>query len=78
MDKRHPQRVEDYTTANLILIFVNMLWIFGVIWANFGIVPIILLGWAMNQMITKLEHMKLAREYRPANRSHSGNHLRRG
>jgi hypothetical protein len=36
MDDHHPKRVEDYTTASLILIFINLLWIFGVIWALFA------------------------------------------
>lgn len=65
MERRQPNRVEDYTNANLVLIFVNMLWIFGVIWAKFGLVPVILLGWLMNQMINKLHETRLAREYRP-------------
>ena len=42
MDHRHPKRVEDYTTANLVLIFINLLWIFGVIWAQFGLMAVIL------------------------------------
>ena len=64
MEHRHPKRVEDYTTANLILIFVNLLWIFGVIWAQFGIVAVILVGWLLNHLITRLEMYRASREIR--------------
>jgi hypothetical protein len=64
MPDQHPKRVEDYTTANLILIFVNLLWIFGVIWASFGLLPVILLGWGLNHLITRLEQYRASREIR--------------
>ena len=51
---KHPKRVEDYTTANLILVFVNLLWIFGVVWSTLGIGAVILLGWALNLLIYRL------------------------
>ncbi|MCK0149182.1 histidinol phosphate aminotransferase [Marivita sp. S6314] len=62
MDQRHPKRVEDYTTANLILIFVNLLWIFGVIWATLGLAAVILTGWGLNHLITRLEQYRASRE----------------
>ena len=62
MERNHPKRVEDYTTANLILIFVNLLWIFGVIWANFGILAVILVGWALNYGITRIAQYRASRE----------------
>ncbi|MCR9108854.1 histidinol phosphate aminotransferase [Marivita sp. XM-24bin2] len=62
MEHRQPKRVEDYTTANLILIFVNLLWIFGVIWAHFGLLAVILTGWALNHGITRLAQYKASRE----------------
>lgn len=64
MDQRHPKRVENYTTASLVLIFVNLLWIFGVIWANFGLLAVILTGWVLNQGITRLELYRASREIR--------------
>lgn len=64
MEQRHPKRVEDYTTANLILIFVNLLWIFGVIWANFGLVAVILSGWLLNLGITRIQAYRESREIR--------------
>ena len=69
MERQHPKRVEGYTNANLILIFVNLLWIFGVIWANFGIVAVILTGWALNLGITKLKQVKDSREIQWPSRS---------
>lgn len=60
--RRPPQRVEDYTTANLVLIFVNMIWIFTVIWVQFGILAVVLAGWAINQLINRLQQHKLAVE----------------
>ena len=61
MDDHHPKRVEDYTTASLILIFINLLWIFGVIWALFGLFAVILTGWALNHGITWLAQYKARR-----------------
>jgi hypothetical protein len=61
MDDHHPKRVEDYTTASLILIFINLLWIFGVIWALFGLLAVILTGWVLNHGITWLAHYKASR-----------------
>ncbi len=49
MDDQHPRRVEDYTTVSLVMILVNLLWIFGVIWAQFGLLVVILTGWGFNQ-----------------------------
>lgn len=62
MRNQHPKRVEDYTNANLILIFVNLLWIFGVIWAQFGIFAVILTGWILNHLITRLADYRASRE----------------
>ncbi|WP_072776741.1 histidinol phosphate aminotransferase [Marivita hallyeonensis] len=62
MQQKHAKRVEDYTTANLILIFVNLLWIFGVIWANFGLFAVILTGWLLNHGITRVEQYRASRE----------------
>lgn len=60
--RRPPQRVEDYTNANLVLIFVNMLWIFVVIWASVGLWAVVLAGWGLNRLITRLEQRQYARD----------------
>ena len=62
MQQKHPKRVEDYTNANLVLIFVNLMWIFGVIWANFGLLAVMLTGWVLNYLITRLEQYRASRE----------------
>ncbi|WP_292292236.1 histidinol phosphate aminotransferase [Marivita sp.] len=64
MDQRHPNRVEDYTTANLVLIFVNLLWILGVIWAHFGLLAVAVAGWALNHGITWIARYRASREIR--------------
>ena len=61
MNDRHPGRVEDYTTANLVLIFMNMLWIFGVIWSNWGLFPILVLALVLNHLITRIEVVRARR-----------------
>jgi hypothetical protein len=62
MNNKHPGRVEDYTTANLVLIFVNMLWIFGVIWSTWGIAPVIFVALVLNHLITRLQIVKAQAE----------------
>lgn len=62
MNNKHPGRVEDYTTANLVLIFVNMLWIFGVIWSTWGLAPVILVALVLNHLITRLQILKAQAE----------------
>lgn len=64
MDHRYPKRVEDYTTASLVLLFVNLLWIFCVIWAWLGFAAVILTGWVLNHLITRLEAYRASREIR--------------
>lgn len=64
MDRRQPRRVEDYTTASLVLLFVNLLWIFGVIWACLGFTAVILAGWGLNHLITRLQRYRASREIR--------------
>ena len=61
MDEHHPKQVADYTIAALVLIFINLLWIFGVIWVQFGLAAVILVGWALNQGIHWLARFKASR-----------------
>lgn len=58
-----PQRVQDYRSASLVLIFINMLWIFGVIWTSWGLPAVMLAGLALNHAITRLDAFLDAREY---------------
>lgn len=62
MEPMRSGRVENYTPAVLVMVFVNLLWIFGVIWASYGILPVILVGWALNEAIKWLEGYLASRE----------------
>ncbi|MDJ0820764.1 MAG: histidinol phosphate aminotransferase [Paracoccaceae bacterium] len=64
MNSQHPKRVEDYTNANLVLIFVNLLWFFAVLWANWGLGAVIIAGAFFNHLITRLAVNKARREAR--------------
>jgi hypothetical protein len=55
MENRHPKRVEDYTNANLVLIFVNLLWLFAVLYATWGLGVVLILGAVLNHLITRLD-----------------------
>ncbi len=61
MQNRHPQKVEDYTNANLVLILVNLFWVFGVVWSTWGIGPVVILGLVLNHMINRLAVIRLER-----------------
>jgi uncharacterized membrane protein len=62
MQSRQPRPVEDYTNANLILVFVNLLWIFVAMWSAWGLLPVLLLALGLNQGITWLERTRRLRE----------------
>jgi hypothetical protein len=64
MEQRYPKRVENYTTASLIMLFVNLLWIFALIWASFGFLAVLVTGWVLNHLITRLAAYRAAREIR--------------
>ena len=44
----------DYTVAALVMGFVNLLWIFGVIWALFGLPAVMATGYVLNLGIERL------------------------
>lgn len=41
----------NYTNAALVMGLVNLLWIFGVIWALFGLVAVMAVSWVLNRGI---------------------------
>jgi hypothetical protein len=61
MNDGHPGRVEDYTNANLVLILVNLMWIFGVIWSSWGLFPVIVLSFVLNHLITRIAVVRARR-----------------
>ncbi|BBU55263.1 hypothetical protein KU6B_15280 [Mameliella alba] len=64
MENRHPQPVEDYTSANLVLIFVNLLWVFVLLWSWWGLGPVLIVAVLLNHLITRLELARRRHEQR--------------
>ena len=48
------QRVEDYTNTCLVMGFVNLLWIFCVIWVLWGLPAVMVLGVILNAGINRI------------------------
>lgn len=44
----------NYTNAALVMGLVNLLWIFGLIWALFGLPAVMVLGVVLNHLIDRL------------------------
>ncbi len=44
----------NYTNAALVMGYVNLLWIFGVIWAVFGMPLVLLVSFLLNLLIDRL------------------------
>lgn len=51
---RPPGIAPDYTIAALTLLGVNAFWIFFVLWAAYGLVPVLLLAGFLNHLISRL------------------------
>lgn len=47
-------RAPDFTNAALIMGLVNLVWVFGVIWALYGIGTVLALAYALNLAIGRL------------------------
>ncbi|MEM1429033.1 MAG: hypothetical protein AAGG09_06215 [Pseudomonadota bacterium] len=50
-----PRRAPDYTNAALIMGFMNLIWIFVLLWAAFGFWTVLAAGIGLNTLITRLE-----------------------
>lgn len=50
----------DYTTPALVMLGLNMMWVFIALWATLGLVPVLLLAAAMNRAITWLAQRRRA------------------
>lgn len=46
----------NYTNAALVMGLVNLLWIFMVLWAVFGLPFVLAVGWGLNRLITRIAH----------------------
>ena len=48
------QPAPNYTSACVVMFGVNILWLFVVIWALWGLLAVALSGWAVNAMIDRI------------------------
>ncbi len=64
MPSNHPKPVENYMTANMVLIFVNMLWIFVALWSYWGLGPVLIIAALINHLITRLDVLRRSRDDR--------------
>ena len=55
---RQVRRVEDYTTTALVMAFVNLIWVFFLIWSVWGFGAVLLTGVLLNHFITLLERRR--------------------
>ncbi len=44
----------NYTNAALVMALVNLLWIFAVIWAIFGMPVVLTIGYVLNLAISRI------------------------
>ena len=51
-------KAPDFTNAALVMGFVNLLWIFAVIWALFGMIAVLLTAFGLNAGITRLGRLR--------------------
>lgn len=54
MDQRHPQPAPNYTNAALTMGWVNLMWVFMVIWGLWGLLPVLMISAGLNRGITWL------------------------
>ena len=58
---RQVHRVEDYTTTALVMGFINLIWVFLLIWSVWGFAAVLFAGVVLNYLITLLERRKSGR-----------------
>ena len=54
MRRRNMPEAPNYTNAALVMGLVNLLWIFMVIWAVFGLPVVLAVSYALNLLIRRL------------------------
>ena len=47
-------RVESYINTCLVMAFVNLIWVFGVLWAVWGWPAVLICAVGLNALITRL------------------------
>ena len=61
MSHREVSEAPNYTNACIVMFGVNITWIFTVIWAVWGLFIVMLVGAAVNHLMTRLHERALAR-----------------
>lgn len=55
----YPRRsAPNYTNACLVMAFLNLLWIFGVIWVLIGLWAVMVTGYALDKAISWLKRRR--------------------
>ncbi|WP_323771222.1 histidinol phosphate aminotransferase [Antarctobacter sp.] len=62
MENHHPKPVENYMTANMILIFVNLMWVFVALWSYWGLGVVLILAALLNRLITRIDMARRRRD----------------
>lgn len=44
----------NYTSACIVMFGVNLVWVFLVLWAIWGLVAVALTGWGLNRLIDRV------------------------
>ncbi len=51
MDNRPVGAAPDYTNAAINMLGINLLWIFWVTWVLWGIIPVLMIAFAVNRFV---------------------------
>lgn len=60
MSERRPGRAPDFTKPALIMLGVNMTLVFFLLWAFFGLIPVLILGALIHYLIGRFETSRKA------------------
>lgn len=58
MAERNVSAAHNYTTPALVMMGVNLTWMFLTLWAMYGLLPVLLLSAVINHGITLLDHRR--------------------
>lgn len=53
-DDHNRPSAPNFTQACIVMFGVNLLWVFMVIWAVWGLLAVALVGWAVNALIDRI------------------------
>lgn len=54
-DNQKRRSAPNYTNACIVMFGVNLVWVFLVVWAIWGLVGVAATGWALNLLIRRIE-----------------------